>query len=155
MNRLTDESHREAIDRCLVDRSDHAHAIRKTHEMRRVPTVFYLPELCRQIYAETVTLSYALNIFEIDREDDVWVDAVLPAQLDAVVSAQPSKFFAVDMYSGEILSIHRKSPTISLRPKFPNLQQEYITRAARRTIRFRAPASSELELGSGPKQSRA
>lgn len=115
--------------------------------MRRVPTVFHLPEeVCRQIYAETATLSYALNISKINREDDNCVDTLLPAQLDAIVSAEPSKIFAADMYSGETPRIHRNLPTGSLRTKLPKLQQVYITRAARRTIRLQAPVSSELEL---------
>lgn len=53
----------------------------------REPSAFHLPEVCRQIYAETATLACSVNTFLISsrkRENMLWVKHLSVAQRDAI-----------------------------------------------------------------------
>jgi len=70
---------------------------------KKVRTAFHLPEVCRQIYAETATLTYSLNRFSFTGEVEVrygrdngpdgalegWTRDCLPAQRKAIVEVRP------------------------------------------------------------------
>ncbi len=79
---------------------------------KKLPNIFRLPQVCRQIYAETAILSYALNTFIIDGA--YWVKRLVPAQRNAINAiALPEVFF----YQCFLLPV-----TNPLRKWFPNLK---------------------------------
>jgi hypothetical protein len=114
---------------------DHAYVFSKMRDIERVLTAFHLPEVCRQIYADTATMAYRLSILNLDREDSDWIDTLVPAQLDTISSVEPSVYLARDMYSGYV-AIRPKVPQMrSLRRKFKP-QKVYITKKTVKQIMF-------------------
>ncbi|KAF1932386.1 uncharacterized protein M421DRAFT_290872 [Didymella exigua CBS 183.55] len=59
-----------------------SHVYKRWHE----PIAFSLPQVCRQIYAETVTLIYTINRFSFATHYAMskWLSKRLPARLEAI-----------------------------------------------------------------------
>ncbi len=58
--------------------------------------VFHIPEVCRQIYAETAIMIYKLNTFDLYYEPErtiMWSRNMLPAQRNAITSITLDIFF--------------------------------------------------------------
>lgn len=79
------------------------------------PSAFHLPEVCRQIYAETATLGYKLSTFYFSDIDDTWVTSLLPAQRDAITNLQLD-LWKIDSYLDSL-------PEMTFRTIFPGLRR--------------------------------
>lgn len=88
------------------------------------PSAFHLPEVCRQIYAETATMSYALNTFLVDILQDTWVTSLLPAQREAIMQIEPDTG-----YSHLLIMDVFPDPPIWTRT-FPSLRRLVISNAS-------------------------
>jgi hypothetical protein len=81
-------------------------------------SAFHLPEVCRQIYAETAILGYKHNTFVvgygIGRTTKTWASKLLQVQKEAIASLAPTDMF-LETY---ISNMYRKS----LREHFPGLR---------------------------------
>jgi hypothetical protein len=89
----------------------------------KLPSAFHLPEVCRQIYTETATLAYKLNIFVINNfqldafEKNRWIQKRLPAQRNAITAIAPQKPVLNEFLDGDM----------SFLQTFPNLEYIEIT----------------------------
>lgn len=126
--------HREYL--AVLSGRDHEFAFSRMQDMECAPTAFHLPEVCRQIYADTAITAYGLSIFMLDREDGDWIDTLSPGQLHAIAQVEPFVYLAVDMYSGCINSVSENSRMRSLRQRFRNLKEVHITEDTVRRIMF-------------------
>ena len=101
--------------------------------------IFKLPQVCRQVYAETATMVYQHNTFAGYLTEyrggswDFFVSCRLPAQIDAVVSIRPVRQAYGDLlYNSwrrrERLRVRGISSVPATLPEvqFPNLQEIYI-----------------------------
>ncbi|KAH7408109.1 hypothetical protein DE146DRAFT_776380 [Phaeosphaeria sp. MPI-PUGE-AT-0046c] len=114
--------------------SDHLCTVRSMKNLQRALTAFHLPEVCRRIYADSATLAYSVNIFKLGRQDGTWINCLLRAQRDAMLSVDLSMYFATDMYSGKISCTSLQSTISSLRSRFPNLRQVHIADKAKEMV---------------------
>jgi hypothetical protein len=96
-----------------------------------VPAAFHLPEVCRQIYSETVLTSYRWNVFFIASEDTLlstWSARLLPAQRTAVTRVQIGPralgtYLGRSRWASNLSIAHKKS----IRNKLPNLKTVLIS----------------------------
>ena len=69
------------------------------------PSAYHLPEVCRQVYSETATLAYKLNMFILGASQVLspnWATMLLPAQREAITRIKPEPRYLmllVDMYA--------------------------------------------------------
>jgi hypothetical protein len=69
------------------------------------PSAFHRPEVCRQVYSETATLAYKLNMFILGASQVLspnWATMLLPAQREAITRIEPEPRYLmllVDMYA--------------------------------------------------------
>jgi hypothetical protein len=87
---------------------------------------FHLPEVCRQIYIETATLSYSSNVFLVDEESLMcknWAKGeILLAQRDAITRVE----LGLNILNKQLWKNHR--PTYSLKQRsFRNLTHTYVS----------------------------
>jgi hypothetical protein len=89
----------------------------------KLPSAFHLPEVCRQIYSETATLAYKLNIFVINNfhwdafERYRWIRKRLPAQRNAITAIAPQESVLWEFLDSDM----------SFLDTFPNLEYIEIT----------------------------
>jgi hypothetical protein len=56
-------------------------------------SAFHLPEVCRQIYAETATLAYSTNTFALFPLDLGWVETLSRTQRKAITRVEINNFY--------------------------------------------------------------
>jgi hypothetical protein len=59
----------------------------------RQPSAFHLPEVCRQIYAETATLAYSTNTFALFPLDLGWFETLSQTQRKAITRVEINNFY--------------------------------------------------------------
>ncbi|KAJ8110974.1 hypothetical protein OPT61_g6316 [Boeremia exigua] len=74
-------------------RSRNVHVYNESQRSRRIIAAFHLPEVCRQIYAETALTSYRENVFLYDYDNKSMVLALMAAQRRAITTLQPSEMY--------------------------------------------------------------
>jgi hypothetical protein len=65
-----------------------------------LPSAFHLPEVCRQIYSETTTLGYSLNVFAVSYTLDYypnWATGLLPAYRKAITHIEPDYLHLLEL----------------------------------------------------------
>lgn len=95
-----------------------------------LPTAFHIPEVCRQIYSETATLAYSLNIFVLcGGAFEVWTKQMqdFPAHMCAVQNVEMNAYILCAIYERKSANfgwIHRRTrPTgRTLLGAFPGLK---------------------------------
>jgi hypothetical protein len=64
------------------------------------PSAFHLPEVCRQIYSETTTLGYSLNVFAVSYNlnySSNWATGLLAAYRKAITHIEPDYLYLLDL----------------------------------------------------------
>jgi hypothetical protein len=113
-----------------------------------IPSAFHLPEVSRQIYAETATLGYKLNSFIASRGHPSyrnWATGLLPAYRKAIRQIEPDAQYLLVLINPVSMSPKLKSLQLRI---FPALSSVIISDTAMRYITFRNERNIEVR----PKQ---